>query len=73
MLKRPTKQTVMRKRWTNKSSDLSSSTPLAPPVYKSQSHVTEHHGCKRNDDFYWLCDRSNRKIKQLLKAENKYM
>ena len=43
-----------------------------PPVAKKQPHVTEIHGLKLTDDYFWFRDKSNPEVKAYLEAENAY-
>lgn len=45
---------------------------IAPPIAEKQPHVTEIHGQKLSDDYFWLRDRENPKVIEHLKAENAY-
>jgi oligopeptidase B len=43
-----------------------------PPVAKKQPHVTEIHGRKLQDDYFWFRDKSNPDVRAYLEAENAY-
>src|SRR5512146_46930 len=43
-----------------------------PPVAKKQPHVTEIHGLKLQDDYFWFREKSNPEGKAYLEAENVY-
>jgi oligopeptidase B len=43
-----------------------------PPVAKKQPKVTDIHGLKLVDDYYWLRDKQNPEVKAYLDAENAY-
>jgi len=43
-----------------------------PPVAAKKSHVTEVHGQKMEDDYFWLRERENPEVIAHLKAENAY-
>jgi oligopeptidase B len=43
-----------------------------PPVAKKQPKVTEIHGQKLVDDYFWLRDKQNPDVKAYLEAENAY-
>ena len=45
---------------------------MKPPVAKQIPYVHELHGDKRQDDYYWLKDRSNPEVIRYLEEENKY-
>jgi oligopeptidase B len=44
----------------------------APPVAKKIPKVTEIHGVKLVDNYYWLRDKSNPEVRAYLEAENAY-
>jgi oligopeptidase B len=44
----------------------------APPVAKKIPHVTEIHGRKLVDNYFWLRDKSNPEVAAYLRAENAY-
>jgi oligopeptidase B len=46
--------------------------PLAPPAAARRPHVIEAHGDARTDDWYWLKDRDNPEVIELLSSENEY-
>ncbi len=49
------------------------SSPLpAPPVAKKVPHVTEIHGYKLVDNYFWLRDKKNPEVHAYLEAENVY-
>ncbi len=43
-----------------------------PPVAKKEAKVTEIHGRKLVDDYFWLRDKSNPAVRAYLEAENAY-
>jgi oligopeptidase B len=43
-----------------------------PPVAKKVPHVTEIHGYKLTDNYFWLREKSNPEVKAYLDAENAY-
>jgi oligopeptidase B len=43
-----------------------------PPVAKKIPHVTEIHGMKLVDDYFWLRDKPNPDVRAYLEAENAY-
>jgi len=43
-----------------------------PPTAKRQQHVTEIHGLKLTDDYFWIREKSNPEVKAYLEAENAY-
>ena len=43
-----------------------------PPVAKKQPHVTEIHGLKLQDDYFWFREKSNPEVRAYLEAENAY-
>jgi oligopeptidase B len=43
-----------------------------PPVAKKQPHVTEIHGLKLQDDYFWFRDKANPEVRAYLEAENAY-
>lgn len=43
-----------------------------PPVAKKVPHVTEIHGLKLVDDYFWLRDKPNPDVRAYLEAENAY-
>ncbi len=45
---------------------------VKPPVAKKVPHVTEIHGLKLTDDYFWLRDKSNPEVKAYVEAENAY-
>ena len=47
-------------------------TPPSPPVAKKHPHVTDIHGRKLVDDYFWLRDKNNPEVKAYLEAENVY-
>ncbi|HXY10708.1 MAG TPA: hypothetical protein VEI52_22940, partial [Terriglobales bacterium] len=44
----------------------------APPIAKKVPHVTEIHGRKLVDNYFWLRDKSNPEVAAYLMAENAY-
>ena len=52
--------------------DDNSSTLPAPPVAKKIPHVTEVHGQKLVDNYFWLRDKKNPEVAAYLEAENAY-
>ena len=44
----------------------------SPPVAKKAPHVTEVHGRKLVDEYYWLREKSNPEVRAYLEAENAY-
>lgn len=44
----------------------------APPVAKKVPKVTEIHGDRRVDDYYWLREKTNPEVRAHLEAENAY-
>ena len=49
-----------------------SGTLPAPPVAKKVEHVTEIHGHKLVDEYFWLRDKPNPEVRAYLEAENAY-
>ena len=49
-----------------------SAAPAPPPAAKKVPKVTEIHGRKLVDDYYWLRAKSNPEVKAYLEAENAY-
>jgi oligopeptidase B len=47
-------------------------TAVQPPVAKKLPHVTEIHGLKLTDDYFWLREKSNPEVKAYVEAENAY-
>jgi oligopeptidase B len=45
---------------------------LSPPVAERRPHPIEAHGDVRNDDWYWVRDREDPAVLQLLESENAY-
>lgn len=45
---------------------------IKPPVAAKQTKVTEIHGYKLNDDYFWLRDKKNPEVTKYLEAENAY-
>jgi len=45
---------------------------LAPPVAEKQPKLTTIHGETRQDDYFWLREKTNPKVKEYLDAENAY-
>jgi len=43
-----------------------------PPRAKKVSHITEIHGSKLTDDYFWLRDKQNPEVIKYLEAENAY-
>jgi oligopeptidase B len=43
-----------------------------PPVAERQPHVTELHGERRVDDYHWMRDRDDPRVRAYLEAENAY-
>ena len=43
-----------------------------PPLAKKESHVTEIHGLKLHDDYFWLRNKDTDEVIRYLKAENSY-
>jgi len=43
-----------------------------PPLAKKVSHITEIHGSKLTDDYFWLRDKQNPEVIKYLEAENAY-
>jgi oligopeptidase B len=43
-----------------------------PPVAKKQPHVTEVHGLKLTDDYFWFRDKANPEVRSYLESENAY-
>src|SRR6516225_3790168 len=43
-----------------------------PPVAKKDPKVTEIHGRKLVDDYFWLREKSNPEVRAYLEAENAY-
>ncbi len=43
-----------------------------PPVAKKQPHVTEIHGLKLQDDYFWFREKSDPEVRAYLEAENTY-
>lgn len=50
----------------------SMSYPPKPPVAEKKPHVTEVHGDKWNDDYFWLREKSNPAVRAYLESENAY-
>jgi oligopeptidase B len=46
--------------------------PAPPPAAKKVAKVTEIHGRKLVDDYYWLREKSNPEVKAYLESENAY-
>ena len=46
--------------------------PGHPPVAKKLSHITEIHGDKLQDDYFWIREKENPEVTALLNAENAY-
>ena len=46
---------------------------LNSPKAAKKDKVFLEHGVKRTDPFYWLNERENPEVKDLLEAENKYL
>ena len=44
----------------------------APPVARRAAHVTELHGERRVDDYYWLREKNSPEVRSYLEAENAY-
>lgn len=44
----------------------------APPVAKKIPHVTQLNGEQREDDYFWLREKSNPEVRAYLDAENRY-
>ena len=44
----------------------------SPPVAKKQPHVTDIHGLKLQDDYFWFRDKANPEVRAYLEAENAY-
>ena len=47
-------------------------TKLIPPKCEFKEYYHEEHNVKRLDGYYWLKQKKNSKVKEYLKAENKY-
>jgi oligopeptidase B len=43
-----------------------------PPLAKKAPHITEIHGSKLTDDYFWLRDKQNPEVIKYLEAENAY-
>ncbi|HET9328694.1 MAG TPA: S9 family peptidase [Candidatus Eisenbacteria bacterium] len=48
------------------------STPPTPPVARRVPHVTTLHGERREDDYFWLREKSDPEVIAYLEAENAY-
>ena len=48
------------------------STPLEPPIARKVPHVVTLHGDRRQDDYFWLREKSSPEVIDYLKAENAY-
>jgi oligopeptidase B len=48
------------------------STPLEPPIAKKVPHVVTLHGDRRQDDYFWLREKTNPDVIAYLKSENAY-
>src|SRR5512142_1079419 len=44
----------------------------SPPVAKKQPHVTDIHGLRLQDDYFWFRDKANPEVRAYLEAENAY-
>ncbi len=56
-------------------SAVAADTPVStaqPPVARKIPHVTEIHGLKLVDDYFWLRDKPNPEVRAYLEAENAY-
>jgi oligopeptidase B len=51
---------------------LSADAPLQPPMAKQIEHISNWHGEKVNDPFFWLREKSNPEVIRYLQAENAY-
>lgn len=49
-----------------------STTTVEPPVAPKVPHLTEVHGERRVDDYFWLRDKTRPEVKAYLEAENAY-
>ena len=47
-------------------------TTAQPPVAKKSPHLTEIHGLKLTDDYFWLREKSDPEVKAYVEAENAY-
>ena len=45
---------------------------VQPPAARKVPHVTEIHGYKLADDYFWLRDKANPEVTAYLEAENSY-
>src|SRR5437899_6353802 len=45
---------------------------MKPPVAEKIPHVTDLHGDRRVDNYFWMREKSNPKVKAYLDAENAY-
>jgi oligopeptidase B len=43
-----------------------------PPTVQQKEHVSDWHGSKVNDAFFWLREKSNPEVRKYLEAENAY-
>lgn len=45
---------------------------VKPPIAKKQPKVTEIHGIKLTDDYFWMREKANPEVRAYLEAENAY-
>ncbi|MBI5138789.1 MAG: S9 family peptidase [Candidatus Vogelbacteria bacterium] len=45
---------------------------VIPPLAEKREHITNYHGVKKNDPYYWLRDKSNPDVIKYIEAENEY-
>jgi oligopeptidase B len=46
--------------------------PPSPPTVQQKQHISEWHGGKFNDPFFWLREKANPDVRKYLEAENAY-
>ena len=45
---------------------------IVPPVATKKEHITNYHGVAKNDMYFWLREKENKEVLDLISAENKY-
>ena len=44
-----------------------------PPIAPKRDHALIQHGLTRNDEYYWMRNREDPKVKEYLQSENDYL
>ncbi len=64
--------TIMTTNSTTEAASASGAATPKPPVAKRVARVSEAHGEKRTDDYFWLREKANPEVAAYLEAENAY-